>query len=160
MKTDESVYELLKPVIKSLSEEELPAISILSNTAALLYNSFEKISWAGFYIIKRNTLFLGPFQGKAACTKIDINKGVCGKAARNKTTVIVEDVNFFPGHIACDSESKSEIVVPLVIERNLIGVLDIDSRNYSSFGSIDKKNLEEIISGILTNNSFSGFEIL
>ena len=160
MKTDETVYKSIIPVLKSLSEEKLPAVSILANTAALLYDSFEKISWAGFYLLEGETLYVGPFQGKSACTKIDRNKGVCGKAARDKVTVIVEDVDLFPGHIACDSESKSEIVVPVILDDTLIGVLDIDSRSYSSFGSKDKKYLEEITSIIVKNRSFSGFKIL
>jgi GAF domain-containing protein len=160
MKTDESVYKSIIPVLKSLSEEKLPASSILANTAALLYSSFEKISWAGFYLLEGETLYLGPFQGKAACTKIDINRGVCGKAARNKKTVIVEDVDLFPGHIACDSESKSEIVVPVILDDSLIGVLDIDSPSYSSFDSKDQIYLEEITSIIVKNSSFPGFKIL
>ncbi len=153
MKNDESVYSEIIPVIKELSEEGLPALSVLANTAAILYSSFEKISWAGFYLLKGNTLYLGPFQGKPACTKIDINRGVCGKAARERKTVIVEDVDLFPGHIACDSDSRSEIVVPLICNNELAGVIDIDSHSYSSFGETDRKYLEEIAALLRAGNN-------
>ena len=152
MSRDESVYKTIIPVIKELTSEKLPAISVLSNTCAVIYEKFDKISWAGFYILEGDTLYLGPFQGKPACTEININNGVCGKAARERKTVIVDDVETFPGHIACDSESRSEIVVPVVSGENLIGVLDIDSRIYSSFGNTDRIYLEDI-AGILSEYS-------
>ena len=160
MKTDESIYKSILPVIRELTEESVPAISILANTAALLYSSFDKISWAGFYLLRENTLYLGPFQGRPACTVIDINKGVCGKAAGDRKTVIVEDVNLFPGHIACDSESKSEIVVPLLPEGKLKGVIDIDSHSYSSFSGTDRKYLEEIAEILNAVNGFKDFLIM
>ena len=160
MKTDESIYKSILPVIRELAEEAVPVTSILANTAALLYSSFDKISWAGFYLLRENTLYLGPFQGRPACNVIDINKGVCGKAARDRKTVIVEDVDLFPGHIACDSESKSEIVVPLLPERKLKGVIDIDSHSYSSFGGTDIKYIEEIAEILNAVNGFKDFLIM
>ena len=151
MLNDKSVYETIIPAIEDLVKENLPAVSVLSNTAALLFNSFEKISWAGFYLLKGKSLYLGPFQGRPACTVINIKNGVCGKSVREKTTVIVEDVDQFPGHIACDSDSKSEIVVPLVSGGNLYGVIDIDSHSYSSFGETDRKYLKKI-SDLISEN--------
>ncbi len=121
-----------------------PVLGNLANVAAFLKQNFEKISWAGFYILKQNELFLGPFQGLAACTKIEMGKGVCGTAARKKETIIVENVHEFPGHIACDSGSKSEIVVPIFQENELFGVLDLDSYKYSAFNESDKMLLESI----------------
>ncbi|MCI0474292.1 MAG: GAF domain-containing protein, partial [Ignavibacteria bacterium] len=108
-------------------------------------------SWAGFYLYDRKSdeLVLGPFQGKIACTRIALNRGVCGASARERKTIIVEDVNKFPGHIFCDSLSKSEIVVPIVKGSVLIGVLDIDSGNYSAFDETDKQYLEELVGKIL-----------
>ena len=159
MKTDESVYESIIPVLMELAGEDLPATTIMASTAALLYSSFEKISWAGFYLLDGETLYLGPFQGKPACTKIDINRGVCGKAARDRESVIVEDVEVFPGHIACDTDSKSEIVVPMISGSSLIGVLDIDSRSYSSFGSKDKMYLEKITNILCMTKDISHYSI-
>lgn len=119
-------------------------ISNLSNFTAIIKDTFDKISWVGFYLFNGEKLYLGPFQGKVACTNIEIGKGVCGTAARKRETIIVADVNKFPGHIACDSSSKSEIVIPLIQTGKLLGVLDIDSYELNSFGIIDKNYLEEI----------------
>ena len=144
MYTDETVYKTVIQAIRELAGENLPGVTVLANISAILFSSFDKISWAGFYLLEGNTLYLGPFQGKPACTAIDINKGVCGKAAREKETVIVEDVDLFPGHIACDSGSKSEIVVPVFCDGKIRAVIDIDSRSYSSFGETDRIFVEEI----------------
>lgn len=119
-------------------------ISNLSNFTAIIKDTFDKISWVGFYLFNGEKLYLGPFQGKVACTNIEIGKGVCGTAARKRETIIVADVDMFPGHIACDSSSKSEIVIPLIQTGKLLGVLDIDSYELNSFGIIDKNYLEEI----------------
>ena len=126
-----------------LLREDNP-LSSLANLTAILKQTFEKISWVGFYLYNGKKLFLGPFQGKLACTSIVPGKGVCGKSVVDKTTVIVRDVNDFPGHIACDPDSKSEIVVPVFIGNRIFGVLDIDSDKKDSFNEIDKKYLETI----------------
>ncbi|MFN4111480.1 MAG: GAF domain-containing protein [Ignavibacteria bacterium] len=142
----EEIYESLIPITQSLVNEEDEWISLLSNFSALLKQSFDSFSWVGFYLLKNGRLILGPFQGKVACSFIEIGKGVCGTSAKEKRTIIVDDVDKFPGHIACDEGSKSEIVVPLFINDNLIGVLDIDSYNYSNFDKIDELYLEKLTS--------------
>lgn len=143
-KTDEEIYLSLLPQLEALINSEEPVISNLSNISAALKEAFDKISWVGFYLLKNDKLFLGPFQGKTACTLIKIGSGVCGTSAQKKETIIVEDVDKFPGHIACDAGSKSEIVVPLIKNEKLIGVLDVDSYALSSFNKVDKKYLEKI----------------
>ena len=121
---------LLKQQYIGLIECNNEEISILANTSAFIMQNFDDISWAGFYLLKKEELILGPFQGKIACTNIPLTKGVCGKAASSKETVLVEDVHQFEGHIACDSESNSEIVVPLIKNHQLYGVLDLDSTSF------------------------------
>jgi len=142
--------ELIKHVTE-IVKGETSLISNLANISSLLKNAFDYFLWAGFYLYdkKTNELVLGPFQGKLACTRIAIGKGVCGASAAEKKTIIVDDVNKFPGHIFCDSMSKSEIVVPLVKDNVLLGVLDIDSGNYSAFDETDKMYLEELAGKIL-----------
>lgn len=142
--SDEEKYVKLSLVIKSLLSKDDPVISNLANLAAALKQSFNKISWAGFYFMDTDSLYLGPFQGKIACTRIATGKGVCGTAAEKGETVIVTDVNKFPGHIVCDADSKSEIVVPVFRKGVLYGVLDLDSADFNSFNEIDKHYLEEI----------------
>lgn len=142
--SEEERYRLLVSQIKSLLMKEDNLISNLSNFTAIIKDTFDKISWVGFYLFNGEKLYLGPFQGKVACTNIEIGKGVCGTAARKRETIIVADVNKFPGHIACDSSSKSEIVIPLIQTGKLLGVLDIDSYELNSFGIIDKNYVEEI----------------
>ena len=136
-------YRLLGKQLKSLLNKEENILSSLSNFTAALKQTFDKISWVGFYLFDGEKLYLGPFQGKVACTVIEIGKGVCGSAAETKETLIVEDVDQFPGHIACDPESRSEIVIPIVKGNDLYGVLDLDSRNIGSFNELDQKYLEE-----------------
>ena len=138
-------YQLLIKQVKSLLRKEDNLITNLSNFTAALKQTFSKISWIGFYLFDGTKLYLGPFQGKVACTEIQIGSGVCGTSAQKKETLIVPDVNNFPGHIACDVESKSEIVVPIIKNGNLLGVLDLDSTEYSSFNETDKKYLEELV---------------
>ena len=142
--SEEERYRLLVSQIKSLLMKEDNLISNLSNFTAIIKDTFDKISWVGFYLFNGEKLYLGPFQGKVACTNIEIGKGVCGTAARKRETIIVADVDMFPGHITCDSSSKSEIVIPLIQTGKLLGVLDIDSYELNSFGIIDKNYLEEI----------------
>lgn len=141
---DDERYRLLIPQLKALLTKEDKLISNLSNFAAVIKETFEKVSWVGFYLFDGQKLYLGPFQGKAACTYIEIGKGVCGSSAARRETIIVPDVMEFPGHIACDSYSKSEIVVPLIQDDRLLGVLDLDSYEYNSFSNTDKEYLEEI----------------
>ena len=143
--TDEEGYEFLIKQIRSLLVKDEPELSNLSNLTAALKQTFNKISWVGFYLFDGEKLYLGPFQGKVACSVIKLNEGVCGKAASTRETIIVPDVNKFEGHIACDADSKSEIVVPIFKKDNsLFGVLDLDSTEYNSFNKTDKKYLEEI----------------
>jgi GAF domain-containing protein len=123
---------------------ERDLIANAANTAALLYDALPGLNWAGFYLYKSGELVLGPFQGKPACVRIALGKGVCGTAAERRSTVVVEDVHAFPGHIACDSASNSEIVVPLLRDGELLGVLDLDSPTHARFGASDQKGLEEI----------------
>lgn len=146
-------YRNFASQVKFLIDREFNLISNLSNFTAALKQSFNKISWAGFYFYDQEKLYLGPFQGKVACTNIEIGKGVCGTAAKEMKTIIVQDVNNFPGHIFCDADSKSEIVVPLIKDNKLIGVLDLDSSSYNSFNEIDKIYLEDLCS-FLCNEIF------
>ncbi len=143
--TDEEKYIQLQKEIPSLLDENDNLISNLSNFTALLKSTFEKISWVGFYLYDGKSLYLGSFQGKVACTKIEIGRGVCGVAAQKKETIIVDDVHKFEGHIACDSGSNSEIVVPIFTEKKFFGVLDLDSYEFSAFNENDKFYLEELI---------------
>lgn len=147
--SDEGIYLGLIPQIEALMSENDHYLSNLSNFTAVLNEAFDKISWIGFYLFDGNQLFLGPFQGKLACTKIKMGSGVCGTSAAKRETMVVEDVHKFPGHIACDSGSNSEIVLPLVKEEKLIGVLDLDSYEFSSFNETDKKYLEKFIEILL-----------
>ncbi|HMN17280.1 MAG TPA: GAF domain-containing protein [Ignavibacteriaceae bacterium] len=137
-------YVLLIKQIKSLLNKNDHLITNLANLTAALKQTFSKISWVGFYLFDGEKLFLGPFQGKVACTEIKIGSGVCGTAAQKKQTIIVSDVNKFDGHIACDVDSKSEIVVPVFKDGKLFGVLDLDSTDFDSFNETDKKYLEEL----------------
>ena len=120
-------------------------ITILSNASALLNEYLDNINWVGFYLYKDGKLILGPFQGKVACMIIPLNKGVCGYCATNKETIIVKNVHEFKGHIACDSASESEICVPIIINNELYGLLDIDSPTQNRFNDKDKENLEKAI---------------
>lgn len=138
-------YPLLVKQVKSLLKKEDNLITNLSNFTAALKQTFAKISWIGFYLFDGTKLYLGPFQGKVACTEIQIGSGVCGTSAKERKTIIVDDVDKFPGHIACDVESKSEIVIPIVKDGKLFGVLDLDSAEFSSFNETDKKYLEELV---------------
>lgn len=138
-------YQLLVKQVKSLMRKEDNLITNLSNFTAALKQTFSKISWVGFYLFDGTKLFLGPFQGKVACTEIQIGSGVCGTSAKERKTIIVEDVDKFPGHIACDVDSRSEIVIPIFKTEKLFGVLDLDSTDYNSFNETDRKYLEELV---------------
>lgn len=137
-------YEELLPQIKSLIEYENDITANLANVAAALKYGMEYF-WVGFYLKKGNELVLGPFQGPVACTRIPFSKGVCGASYSQKETIIVDDVDAFPGHIACSSLSKSEIVVPVFKDGDVIAILDVDSETLASFDEIDKKYLEDLM---------------
>jgi GAF domain-containing protein len=146
--TKKEKYEILVPQIVSLLENETDLIANMSNIVSVLKHSFDFL-WAGFYLVKDEQLVLGPYQGPVACTRIDKGKGVCGTAWQNQKTLIVPDVSKFPGHIACSSESKSEIVIPGILKKKVIFVLDIDSAALNTFNEVDRINLEHIISILL-----------
>ncbi|MBK8325176.1 MAG: GAF domain-containing protein [Betaproteobacteria bacterium] len=140
----EAYAELLAQARGLLSgERDFTANS--ANLAALLFHSLEGLNWAGFYWLKDGELVLGPFQGKPACVRIGLGKGVCGTAAASLRTVVVPDVHAFPGHIACDSASRSEVVVPVTAGARLIGVLDLDSPRPARFDEDDARGLEAIV---------------
>jgi GAF domain-containing protein len=146
----EEKYKVLIPQIRSLISGEKNFIANLANITSALKYSFDNFIWVGFYLTEENDeLVLGPFQGRLACTRIPFGKGVCGTSALEKETVIIDDVDKFPGHIVCDSLSKSEIAVPVIKDGQTIAVLDIDSDVYNNFDLADKKYLEELIENIL-----------
>lgn len=142
--TKEEQYKLLLPQIKAVVEGEEDIIANMANVSAMLKQQFGWF-WVGFYIVKGNELVLGPFQGPLACTRIKKGKGVCGTSWEREETIIVPDVDRFPGHIACSSLSKSEIVVPVIKDNNVIAVLDVDSELIEQFDETDKKHLEEVV---------------
>jgi len=137
-------YRELARDLAALLAGERDLIANAANTAALIYDALPRLNWAGFYLYKSGELVLGPFQGKPACVRIAMGKGVCGTAAARRETVLVEDVHAFPGHIACDSASNSEIVVPLLRGTDLLGVLDLDSPQPARFGPADARGLEAL----------------
>ena len=139
-------YDLLQKHLISLIEDESNLIAILSNTSALINDHLDQVNWVGFYLIENNELILGPFQGHPACVHIQIGKGVCGTAVSNNETQVVKDVHQFPGHIACDANSNSEIVIPIHKDNKIIGVLDIDAPIKSRFNDEDRKELEKVVS--------------
>lgn len=143
-------YDLLIKQLKALLEGETNSIANFSNAAALLNQFLDRVNWVGFYLIEEGELVLGPFQGLPACVRIPVGRGVCGTAAEKLETVRVEDVHSFPGHIACDAASQSEIVVPMLDNGKLIGVLDIDSPEKNRFDELDQEKLEEFISVLMT----------
>ena len=138
-------YGLLLKSYTGLIEKESDFIATLANTSAFIFNFVEKLNWAGFYLSSGEELVLGPFQGKPACTRIKYGNGVCGTAVSKAVTMVVEDVHEFEGHIACDGASNSEIVVPLYKNGKIIGVLDVDSPEFSRFGNEEKEFFEKIV---------------
>ena len=143
--TKEEIYQSLIPQIKGLLDGETDTIANMANVCAALKFGLN-FFWVGFYLVKENTLVLGPFQGPVACTRIAKGKGVCGTSWERNEVIIVEDVDKFPGHIACSSLSKSEIVIPLYNQnKECVGVLDVDSDTYTTFDKIDEKYLKQII---------------
>lgn len=173
-------YGLLAKQIISLAEVDTHWLPVLSNAAALLWDALDDINWAGFYLVDPVTvtraelgaapgaapsahepctpeLRLGPFQGKVACVRIPFGRGVCGTAAATKTSQLVEDVHQFPGHIACDSASNSEVVVPIFKDDQVVGVLDIDSPNVARFTQEDLAGLEQVVKALESCTNFSDF---
>ena len=146
--TKEEQYQTLIPQIKALIEGEPDLVANLANIVAALKEQF-KWFWVGFYLVKEDQLVLGPFQGPVACTRIRKGKGVCGTSWANAKTIIVPDVEQFPGHIACSSLSKSEIVVPLIRDKKVMAVLDVDSDELDQFDTIDQQYLERIVELII-----------
>ncbi len=140
-------YETLLPQIKSLLSGETDRVANMANFVAALKMTFD-FFWVGFYVVRDKELVLAPFQGTLACTRIGLGKGVCGTAWKEKRTLIVDDVNAFPGHIACSSASKSEIVVPIIRNGQVVAVLDIDSKDYATFDTTDAMYLEKLIEQI------------
>ena len=148
----EEKFRILIPQIESLIEKEDNFIANISNITSAIKFAFEDINWAGFYFIDKSNpsqLVLGPFQGKVACTRIAVGSGVCGTAVAKKESIIVPDVEKFPGHIYCDADSRSEIVIPVIKDDKVVAVLDIDSHKLYTFDETDKKNFEVLINKIL-----------
>jgi len=145
--TKDEQYKTLLPQIKALITGEADLIANLANIGAALKEQFSWL-WVGFYLVKNDELVLGPFQGPVACTRIKKGRGVCGTAWANAQTLVVSDVEKFPGHIACSSLSKSEIVIPIIINNEVTGVLDVDSVLLNDYDETDKKYLEEIVGWI------------
>ena len=150
-------YDLLTQQLYSLAEDENLFMPVLSNASALLYENLEDINWAGFYLIDKGSLLLGPFQGKVACIRIPLGKGVCGTAAKEDKTLLVANVHEFSGHIACDAASNSEIVVPIHCNGKVIGVLDIDSPSFDRFKFEDQIGLEKFVKAIEEKTYFCRF---
>ena len=143
--TKSELYASLAAQLRSLFAEERDVIANAANLSSLLYHSLPDLNWTGFYFLKGDELVLGPFQGKPACVRIGLGSGVCGTAAKRRETILVDNVHDFPGHIACDSASNSEIVVPIVVGGRLIGVLDLDSPSLSRFDDEDAAGLNDLV---------------
>ena len=148
------LYTNLQSQLRSLLEGEHDFIANAANFSSLLYHSLPDLNWAGIYLHKAGGLVLGPFQGQPACVRIAIGKGVCGTAAEQRQTILVDNVHEFPGHIACDSASNSEIVVPLIAHDELLGVLDLDSPSFARFDDEDARGLNELAE-IFIQSSFT-----
>jgi L-methionine (R)-S-oxide reductase len=149
------IYEELARQTRGLLDGERDLIANAANVAALIWQIVPDLNWAGFYLMKRGELVLGPFQGKPACVRIAVGKGVCGTAAARRETVLVRDVHAFPGHIACDSASNSEIVVPLIKDGVVHGVLDLDSPLLARFDDEDRRALEAVVQIFINATDFA-----
>ena len=156
----ESLYQTVNEQLSYLLEGEPNVLANLSNASALLKTNFPNTVFAGFYLFDGNELILGPFQGGVSCVRIALGKGVCGESAASRQTVIVGDVKIYPNYISCDSSARSEIVVPMVKDRQLLGVLDLDSSLVDDYDEMDQKYLEEFVAILLdkTEWNFSMFE--
>ena len=143
-------YSLLDSQLRALLVDETDALAATSNFVALLYNALDDVNWLGVYVLRGDELVLGPFQGKPACVHIPLGAGVCGTAAATRRSQLVADVHEFPGHIVCDAESRSELVVPLLVDDELIGVLDIDSPARARFDTADQSGFEKLCATFCT----------
>lgn len=150
-----SKYELLHKQVDGIFEGESAVISNTANFSALLFNSIENINWLGFYFFDGKDLMVGPFQGKPACVRIDPKRGVCGASFTERKTMVVPDVHEFPGHIACDSESRSELVIPIIKGNMIYGVFDIDSPIKNRFNDVDVENFESLMGYLIDRTDFS-----
>ncbi|MFO7941204.1 MAG: GAF domain-containing protein [Bacillota bacterium] len=138
-------YGTLARQMEALMEDDLPIISNLANATSLIFHQMDDLNWAGFYLLAGEELVLGPFQGKPACTRIAMGRGVCGTAATEKRSIVVADVREFPGHITCDAASRSELVIPLFRAGELLGVLDLDSPSPGRFDRADAEGLDAVV---------------
>jgi L-methionine (R)-S-oxide reductase len=152
--TKEEMYEELLRQARGLLEGERDLVANAANLSALIWQLVPDLNWAGFYFMKGGELVLGPFQGKPACVRIKIGKGVCGTAVSNRASVLVEDVHLFPGHIACDAASNSELVVPLIRDNRVHGVLDLDSPSLARFDAVDQIGLERVVAFFVAATDF------
>lgn len=150
-----AVYAELNAQLEALFADERDGLANCANLAALLYEALPDLNWAGFYFLRGDTLVLGPFQGKVACVRIELTRGVCGAAARERRTIVVPDVHAFPGHIACDAASRSEIVLPLLQDDQLLGVLDLDSPREGRFDQDDADGLSKAVQLLLSHSDLS-----
>ena len=140
------LYQDLIADLTALIDGERDWVANLANAAAVVFNGLPDLNWAGFYLLRDQTLVLGPFQGKPACVRIEVGRGVCGTAAKERRSVLVPDVHAFPGHIACDSASQSELVVPMIQDGRVLGVLDLDSPSLARFDADDQIGCERLVS--------------
>ena len=152
--TKAECYADLNQSLRGLLAGERDAIANLANASALLFATLPHLNWVGFYLLRNGGLVVGPFQGKPACVRIELGRGVCGTAAATRRTQIVADVHAFPGHIACDADSNSEIVVPMLAGERLIGVLDLDSPRHGRFDAEDARGLEEFAAQLVAASDF------
>lgn len=149
------IYRELTAQLAAVFAGESDGLANAANMAALFFESLPELNWFGFYFLRGTELVLGPFQGKVACVRIALGKGVCGTAARERKTIVVPDVHAFPGHIACDVASRSEIVVPLIVRERLLGVLDLDSPRENRFDADDAAGLEAAVELLLQSSDLS-----
>ena len=153
IKKEELLSELNRD-LELLLGNERNMIANLANASALLFNRLPDINWSGFYLLAGDELILGPFQGKPACVRIPVGKGVCGTAFRDRKTDVVDDVHEFPGHIACDAASESEMVIPIIVKGKPVGVMDLDSPIKSRFDELDQRYLEEFVAILIEKTDF------
>ena len=153
--TKPELYRTLAEQTRAVLADERDMVANLANAAALLFELLPRLNWAGFYLMKDGELVLGPFQGRVACVRITVGRGVCGAAAARRRSVVVPDVHAFPGHIACDSASRSEIVVPLLKEGRLLGVMDLDSPDLGRFDEADRAGLESFARAVVDGTDFT-----
>jgi len=154
--TKEEMYEELLRQARGLLDGERDPIANTANLSALIWQIVPDLNWAGFYFMRGGELVLGPFQGKPACVRIAVGRGVCGTAVATRATVLVADVHAFPGHIACDAASNSELVVPLIRNGKVVGVLDLDSPQTGRFDVVDQRGFEDLVAFLIAATDFDG----